>query len=110
MTTFIYIHTYREGIETMREYSEGHSDKSISSNSLCNFASIIWKNNYFAYEELKYHQERGFPIGTKFTPPYANLFIAGLEKIIFQNSEFELFLWLGYLGNIFCIWTQGSQN
>ena len=70
------------------------------------------KNNYFKYEDLKYHQESGFAIGTKFALPYSNLFMAGLEKRIFQNSEFESFLWLEYLNlnEIFCIWTQGFQK
>ena len=92
----------------MREYLETRSDKSISSNSLCDLANIILKNNYFANEEWKYQQKRGFAIGTKFVPPYSNLFMAGLEKIIFQNSEFEPFMWLRYLDEIFYIWTQGS--
>ena len=73
----------------MREYLETRSDKSISSNSLCDLANIILKNNYFENEEWKYQQKRGFAIGTKFVPPYSNLFMAGLEKIIFQNSEFK---------------------
>ena len=68
----------RGDIETIREYLETGSDKSISSNSLCDLASIILKNNYFENEELKYHQKRGFAIGTKFAPPYSNLFMAGL--------------------------------
>ena len=68
----------RGGIETIREYLEIRSDKRISSNSLCDLASFILKNNYFENEELKYHQKRGFAIGTKFAPPYSNLFMAGL--------------------------------
>ena len=92
----------------MREYLETRSDKSISSNSLCDLANIILKNNYFENEEWKYQQKRSFAIGTKFVPPYSNLFMAGLEKIIFQNSEFEPFMWLRYLDEIFYIWTQGS--
>ena len=59
----------RVGIETMLEYLETLSDKSISSNSLCDLASIILKNTYFENEELNYHQKRGFAIGTKFAPP-----------------------------------------
>ena len=55
--------------------------------------------------ELKYHQKRGFAIGTKFVPPYSNLFITGLEKKVFQNSEFKHFLWLRHLDKIFGIWT-----
>ena len=76
-------------IETIREYLEIRSDKSISSNSLCGLASIILKNNYFENEGLNNHQEKGFAIGTKFATPYSNLFMAGLEKRIFQNSEFK---------------------
>ena len=89
-TIYIYIYIYiysictppkyltRGGIETTREYLETGSDKSISGNGLCDHASFILKNNYFENEELKYHQKRGFAIGTNFTPSYSNLFMAGL--------------------------------
>ena len=66
----------RGDIEAIREYLETRPDKLISSNSLSDLASFILKNNYFENEELKYHQNRGFAIGTKFAPPYSNL--AGL--------------------------------
>ena len=66
----------RGGIEKIRKYLETRSNKSTSSNSLCDLASFILKNNYFENEELKYHQNRSFAIGTKFAPPYSNL--AGL--------------------------------
>ena len=68
-------------------YIKTRSDKSISSNSLFEYdlPSIILKNNYFENEELKYHQKRGFPFGTKFDPTYSKLFMAMLEKIIFQS-------------------------
>ena len=56
----------------MCEHLETGSDKSISSDSLCNLANIILNNNYVKNEKLKYHQKRGFTIGTKFTPPYSN--------------------------------------
>ena len=59
---YIYIYIYsictppqyltRVDIETIREYLEARSDKSISSNSLCDLASFILKNNYFENEEL----------------------------------------------------------
>ena len=82
---------------------ETRSDKSIFSNSLCDLASIVLKNNYFENGELKSHQKRVFAIGTKFGSPYSNLFITGLEKRIFQNIEFKPFLWLQYLDEIFVI-------
>ena len=42
----------RVDIETIREYLEACSDKSISRNSLCDLVSFILKNNYFENEEL----------------------------------------------------------
>ena len=82
---------------------EKRFDKSIFSNNLCSRASINLKNDYFENGSLKYHQKRGFPIGTKFASPYSNLFVTGLEKIIFQNSEFKLFLWLQHFDQFFDI-------
>ena len=61
----------RGDIKTIHEYLETRSDKS--------------RDN----EELKYQLKSGFAIGTKFATPYSNLFMAGSEKIIFQNSEFK---------------------
>ena len=36
--------------------------------------------------------------------------MTGLEKRIFQSSEFKPFLWLRYLDEIFGIRTKGSQE
>ena len=44
-------------IETIREYLETRSDKSIPSDSLCDLANYILKNNQFENEDLKYHQK-----------------------------------------------------
>ena len=61
----------------MREYLKTRSGKSLFSNSLCNLASIILKNNYFENGSLKYNQKRGFALATKFTSPYSKLFMNG---------------------------------
>ena len=100
-----------EGMETMPEYLKNCSEKSdCSTNGLCDLASIILKNNYFENGELTYHQKRVTAIGTKLTSPYSNLFMAGFQKRIFQNSEFKPFLWLRYFDDIFCIWTERVLN
>ena len=38
----------------------------------------------FENEELKYHQKIAFAIGSKFSPPYSNLFIVELKNIFKQ--------------------------
>ena len=71
----------------MHEYFEARSDKSISGISPCDLVRIILNNNYFENEELRYHQKRGFVIGTKLTPRYSNLFMARLEKRSFSKHS-----------------------
>ena len=36
--------------------------------------------------------------------------MAGLEGEIFSNTEFQPLLWLHYLDDIFCIWTEGLEK
>ena len=87
----------------MAEYLETREDKTVSTKSSCDFASIVLKQNYFELSSKIYHQKLGTAIGTKFAPPYANLFMTGLEKRIFENSGYHPYLWLRFLDNIFCI-------
>ena len=98
-----------EGINTMREFLNQRPKNEVSTENLCKLAQIILKHNYFELGERNYHQLLGTAIGTKFAPPYANIFMAGIEERIFQEFDNPL-LWLRYLDDIFCIWTEGEQK
>ena len=52
----------------------------------------------------------GTAIETTFALTYANLFMARLEKKIFENTNFKPLLWLRYLGDVFCIWKEGLER
>ena len=88
---------HEESIKTLEEYLETREDKTVSTKSLCDLTSIVLKKKYFELSSKIYHQKLGTVIGTKFAPPYANLFMAGLEKHIFQNSGYHSYLWLRFL-------------
>ena len=94
----------------MAEYLETREDKTVSTKSLCDLASIVLKENYFELSSKIYHQKLGTAIGTKFAPPYVNLFMAGLEKHIFENSGYHPYVWLRFLDYVFCIWTDGLEK
>ena len=103
----LYPHIPHEaGIEIMKEFLIQREVKDISTKSLCDLAAIILKNNFFEIGEEFYHQLLRTATGTKFAPTYANSFIAGLEKKIFENTNFKALLWSRYLEDIFCISTE----
>ena len=84
---------HEEGIEAMAEYLETREDKTVSTKSLCDLASIVLKENYFELSIKIYHQKLRTAIVTKFASPFANLFMAGLEKRIFEISGCHPYLW-----------------
>ena len=90
-------------------YLNKREDHSVSTESLCQLAEIILKHNYFENGKELYQQLLETAIGTKFAPNYANLFMAGIEDKIFQQLLTKPYLWLRYLDDISCIWTEGVE-
>ena len=94
----------------MKKYLNLREDQSVSTNSLCDLARIILTENYSELGKDMYHQKLGTTIGTKFAPPCANLFMAGIEDKIFSDTNVQPLLWLRYLDDIFGIWTDGLEK
>ena len=94
----------------MRTFLNERSDKPISTKRLCRLAKIVLKENYFELGDEIFHQVLGTAIGTEFAPNYACIFMAGLERKLFANNKFNPFLWLRFLDDIFCIWTDGEEK
>ena len=94
---------HEEGIEIMKTFLNERDNKPVSTESLCDLAKLILKENYFELGDEVYRQILGTAIGTKFAPTYANIFMAGLKRKIFESSEFNPFLWLR-------LWTEGEEN
>ena len=86
----LYPHTpHDRGVEFMGRLLDKREDQSVSSQSLGKLANTVLKHNYFQLGKYIYHQILGTAIGTKFAPHYANIFMAGLEKEIFEKFHFQ---------------------
>ena len=94
----------------MKTFLNERDNKPVSTESLCDLAKLILEENYFELADEAYRQILGTAIGTKFVPTYANIFMAGLERKIFESGEFNLFALLRFLDDIFCLWTEGEEK
>ena len=101
---------HEESIEIMKKFLNEKDNKPVSTESLCDLAKLTLKENYFELGDEVYRQMLGTAIGTKFAPTYADIFMAGLERKIFESGEFNPFVWLCFLDDIFCLWTEGEEN
>ena len=73
---------HEEGLSALRKRLDNRMEKYISSDTLCDLAEVVLKNNIFKFGKKTLKQKRGTAIGTKFAPPYSILFMAELEEEI----------------------------
>ena len=91
---------HSESLTSLRRFLELRENKQISSDTLMELAEIVLKNNIFEFNEKTFRQVRGTAIGTKFAPPYAILFTAGLEEKIISAFEERPMIWWRYIDDI----------
>ena len=76
-------------------------EKYISSDTLCDLAEVVLKNNIFKYGKRTLKQKRWTAMETKFALSYSILFMAELEEEILQKTEFKPSLWWRYIDYVF---------
>ena len=82
----------------------------MTTETLVEFAEVILKNNIFQFNEKTVKQLRGTAAGTKFAPPYANLFMFDLEEKNLEDIELQPRIWWRYIDDIFFIWKHGEDS
>ena len=64
---------HEEGLSALRKRLDNRMEKYISSDTLCDLAEVVLKNNIFKFGKKTLKQKRGTAIGTKFAPHYSIL-------------------------------------
>ena len=95
---------------SLRKFLDARTGKEMTIETLLELAEIILKNTTFQFNEKTLKQLRGTSIGTKFSPPYAVIFMAGLEKRILEEIELQSRIWRRYINDIFFIWQHGEDS
>ena len=101
---------HEEGLSALRKRLDNRKEKYISTDTLCDLAEVVLKNNIFKFSKKIFKQKRGTAIGTKFAPPYSILFMAELEEAILKEADFKPYLWWRYIDDIFFLWEHGEEK
>ena len=100
---------HKEGLSALRKQLDNRMEKYISSDTLCDLAEFVLKNNIFKFGKKTLKQKRGAAIRTKFAV-FCILFMAELEEDILQKAEFKLYLWWRDIDDIFFLWEHGEEK
>ena len=88
---------HEAGLSTLREALDKRTCKEIPTENLIKMVEFVLKNTFFEFDTNVYQQISGTAIGTKFAPPYADIFIDQLEIKILENQNLRPLVWFHYI-------------
>ena len=101
---------HEAGLKLLKEALDRRREKKTSTDDLVKMAEFVLKNNYFEFDISVYQQVSGTVTGTKFTPPYACIFMDRLENEFLDTQILKPLVWLRYIDNIVFIWTHSEEE
>ena len=95
-----------EGFETVcKTYDSFYKDSPpIPTQYLKRALKLILQENSFEFNGKNYLQTHGTAMGTKMAVAFANIFMAGVETEILNQSAFKPLVWKRYIDDMFSIW------
>ena len=85
---------HEESLASLRKFLDTRMEKKkVTTETLLELAEILLKNNIFQFSQKTLKQVRGTAIGTKFTPPYAIIFMADFEEEILEDNKLQPRIW-----------------
>ena len=100
---------HEAGISALKKALENRLVKKIPTENLIKMAELVLKNNLFEFNNV-FQQISGTAIGTKFAPPYACIYMDGVEQEFLKTQELQPLLWLRFIDDVFFIWTHGKEE
>ena len=95
-----------EGLQALKETLDKKQNKSIATNVIVTFMSLILTLNNFIFNDKNYLQVKGCAMGTILAPPFANIFMDKFEDThIYPHIQQFCKLYLRYIDDLFLIWT-----
>ena len=101
---------HEEGLATLKYALDARQEKTVSTESLMDLASLVLKNNYFEFNDNFYLQKQGTAIGTKMAPSYAVLFMDAIESAFLDSVAQKPLIWWRYIDDIFLVWEHGENT
>ena len=102
---------HEQGVKIVcHAYEDFYGDKApIPTKYVREVLYLILTENSFQFCGSNYLQTHGTAMGTKMAVPFANIFMAGIDKQILSQSCIKPLSWKKYIDDVFSLWNT-SQN
>ena len=99
-----------EGLKVLWNQYDKFIDETVPTEDIIKMAEFFLKNNLFEFNSKFYKQISGTAIDTKFSPPYACIFMDYNKTEFLKSQEIKPWLWRRFINDIFFIWTDTEEN
>ena len=94
---------HQAGLIALKEALDKSLLKKIPTDDLIKMAEFVLSNNFFEFNSDTFQQISGTAIATKFTPPYACIYMDQVEQKFLATQINQRLIWLRYIDDIFFI-------
>lgn len=98
------------GMEAVREILQTHPNPKRPDQALLELLHINLTCNDFVFNKQYFLQVKGTAMGKKFSPAYANIYMAKWEKAALQKCPKQPLSYLRFLDDIWGIWTHTKKD
>ena len=100
----------QDGLEAVRQSFLNHPSNNRPDQEILELLQLCLENNDFIFNKEWFLQTYGTPMGRKFAPNYANLFMAHWEKEALAKCPLQPDCYLRFLDDIFMVWPHSEQE
>ena len=101
---------HKAALEALRRRLNKRETFQIPTEDIVQMPEFVLKNNFIEFNGEVKRQKSGTEIGTIFAPPYACIFMDGVETEFLKSQELQPFLWIRYIDDILFIWDYRTQK
>ncbi|PWA29263.1 hypothetical protein CCH79_00013957 [Gambusia affinis] len=98
------------GLEAIKECLNENPDPDRPDKIIMELLKINLERNYFKFDDGWFLQTKGTAMGKRFSPAYANIYMAKWEKECFQKCEKLPEAYYRYLDDIWGIWNHNHED
>lgn len=100
----------QDGLQAVQQAFLNHPSTDRPDQEVLELLQLCLENNDFIFNKEWYLQTYGTPMGRKFAPNYANLFMAQWEKEALAKCPLLPDCYLRFLDDIFLVWPHSEQE
>ena len=100
---------HSEGLDIFKKQYKNYPNKKVYTEDIGKMPDFVLKNNLSEFNSKFYKQISGTAIETKFSPPYACIFMHHIETVFSKTHDVKPWFWKRFI-DVICLYGQKMKR